>query len=321
MPNGHPEDETLADLIDGLLNDRDADEVRRHVVECARCQMRVGEARAPISFESSSPLRAAIPIALVEERRDVVPSVGDVWRLMWDDITMLGWLRRVDPDAIAVAPIFEVEDADNRCVLVPADDSDLGAVAVGVDLERLVPWAVLDVRLASLVDRSSDSSDNQRWRRVAPSRSAIDHRAEATDEIDADLARLAEATWLTSQPQSAPVLSYDVLTGAGLEPNRALAVSARGAAPTEAEADRIAAFTGAPRPSTTPGVSEDLRRLLDSPRLKARIRSFAERHGDTEAIARLRLAANVQPQLRAARGRPGAQADDLERLIDRLLDE
>src|SRR5437870_4167184 len=84
--------------------------------------------------------------------------------------------------------------------------NDRGAVAIGIDLERLVPWAVLDVRVASLADRNSDSGDNERWRRAAPSRSAIDHRVEATDEVDADLARLAEATWLTSQPQSTPVL-------------------------------------------------------------------------------------------------------------------
>lgn len=326
MPGPHPTDRTLAALVDGRLSNDAAAPAREHIADCARCQLRIGAAGdAAVRVERRDIAPVAVPLA--EESAASVPVAGDIWRLAWETNVMLTVIWRVEADRVAVLPIVETADADEWCVLLGRKTTGgLGDLAVSVAHDTTVPWAVLDARVARLTDTRSLAELRSAFRtggattaaRGEPVPSALDERLVGLDEVAERLAELANAVW--SPPVAAAVaaaaLDFDTLLETGLPPNRALAISSRGAAPSDEEADAIEAATGT-RPGARP-IDDDLRRKIDQPRRKAAIRARARANRRTEAAERRALAYAAQPALAAARGTHGA-APDFDTILDRLL--
>jgi hypothetical protein len=327
MTGPHPTDRSLAALVDGRLVGDRASEVGAHVSQCSRCQLRIGASSAGvISFDQ---VEAAEPVAVavLEESTAEPPVAGDVWRLAWDSISLLAVLWQVDLERVTVLPVVETADADDWSALLGGDlTSGLGELAVSVALETAVPWAVLDARVAQLADTEVLASLRMEYRTGASAttrrgdqvRSPLDDRLVGLEEVAEIINDMANATWAPVIANTEMVtFDYDLLVESGLPVNRALAISARGAAPTDAEADVIETATGV-RPGIQP-VHDALRRLIDQPRRKSAIRSRATANRRTEAAERLALARDAQPALAAARGTQGA-APDYDTILDGLLD-
>lgn len=332
MPGPHPTDRTLAALVDGRLGSDDAAAAREHVTGCARCQLRTGAAggavlpvqRPDIGRRDVEP----VPVPLVDVSAAHVPVPGDIWRLAWDSTVMLAVIWRVDADRVAVLPVVETADADDWCVLLDRGTTGgLGGLAVSVALETTVPWAALDARVGQLTDTHGLAELRSAFRtgatttaaRGEPVHSPLDERLVGLDEVAERLAELANAAWappVAASAAAAVALDFDTLLQAGLPVPRALAISTRGAALTDEEADAIEAATGV-RPAAQP-IDEDLRRKIDQPRRKAAIRARARANRRTEAAERLAIARDAAPALAAARGTRGA-APDFDTILDRLL--
>jgi hypothetical protein len=326
MPGPHPTDRTLAALVDGRLDHGTAAAAREHISDCARCQLRTGaagEAILPVRRREIEP----VPIPLVEDSAAKVPAAGDIWRLAWDATVVLTIIWRVEADRVAVLPVVETADADDWCALLDRTGTGgLGDLAVSVAQETTVPWAVLDARVGQLGDIRDLAELRAAFRtgaattasRGEPVRSPLDERLVGLDEVTERLAELANAVWAPPVAAAAVLaLDFDTLLAAGLPVPRALAISTRGAAPTDDEADAIEAATGI-RPAPQP-IDEDLRRKIDQPRRKAAIRARARANRRTEAAERLAIAHDAQPARAAARGTRGA-APDFDTILDRLLD-
>lgn len=326
MTAPHPTDRTLAALVDGRLVGDRATEVSEHVSQCSRCQLRIGASSAVVISNDQMELAAPVAVAVLEETTER-PAAGDVWRLAWESISLLAVIWQVDVERVTVLPVVETADADDWSALLGGDlTGGLGQVAVSVALETAVPWAVLDARVSQLVDVEGLASLRTEYRTGAPAatrrgaqvRSPLDDRLVGLEEIGEVLSDMANATWAPVISNAETVaLGYELLLDAGLPVNRALAISARGAAPTDAEADIIETATGV-RPGIQP-VDDALRRLIDQPRRKTAIRARAITNGRTEAAERLTLARDAQPALAAARGTRGA-APDYDTILDGLLD-
>ncbi len=325
MPGKHPTDRTLAAFVDGRLSNDAAAAAREHLADCARCQLRIGAADDPVvGVQRRDIPPVAIPLA--EESAASDPVAGDVWRLAWETNLMLAVIWRVEPDRVAVLPVVESADADEWCAFLDRRTTGgLGDLAVSVAYETTVPWAVLDSRVAHLEETGPLAELRSAFRTGAattamrgdPVHSPLDERLVGLDELAERLAELANAVW--SPPvtaTAAAALDFDALLDAGLPPNRALAISSRGAAPTDEEADAIAAATGT-RPAA-PAIDDDLRRKIDQPRRKAAIRARARANRRSEAAERRAVAQEAQPALAAARGTRGA-APDFDTILDRLL--
>jgi len=324
MPGKHPTDRTLAAYIDGRLSEDAAAAAREHAAGCARCQLRIGAANDPVDGVQRRDI-PPIPIRLAESAASD-PVAGDVWRLAWDANVMLAVIWDVGPDRVAVLPVVESADADDWCVFLDRSATGgLGDLAVSVAYETTVPWAVLDSRVVHLEETGALAELRSAFRTGAattamrgdPVHSLLDERLVGLDELAERLAELANAVWSPPVTAAAAVaLDFDALLDAGLPPNRALAISSRGAAPTDEEADAIEAATGV-RPAAQ-AIDDELRRKIDQPRRKSAIRTRASANRRSEAAERRALAQEAQPALAAARGTKGA-APDFDTILDRLL--
>jgi hypothetical protein len=329
MPAQHPTDRRLVALIDGRLADDDAREVRSHLEDCALCQLRAGQARtsarvaAPATFETKEVLA---PQAAFEDRM-AVPVQGDVWRLVWNGINELGVVDRVDADRhrLFVMPILaDVDDADEWCGVAKIEAlHDAMPVAVSVALEASIPWAVLDARVGHVSSmphlnilrtayKRGIEPDDAQLERGEPVFSALDPRVELLDELNDAFHGLADARWGADAEHmtaaQAPELSMDALLDAGLPPNRALAL-VRGDTPaTEDEVVRLERLTGVAPRAHGRVIPSDLRRELDQPRWRPKLRSRMAQYRRSEPDERAAVAFEaLQPQ--AARGTHGEQAD------------
>ena len=327
MPGPHPTDRSLAALIDGRFDTDMAHDVRSHVLNCAHCQLRVGSAETSAGASEGLQETEAIPVRLFDEVRDQLPSKGDIWRLAWDDTVLLGVVWRVDSDLIAVLPVVDLADTDEWSAVLTGDETGgLGEIAVAVALETSVPWSVLDARIVHLTEiepltllrtgyRTGASADGTL--RGQPILSPLDDRLVDLDELAQRLSVLANAVWLPAAGEaSALELTYDLLQEAGLPANRALAISKRGSAPTDNEAARIETATGVRPPS--PPIADALKKKIDSPFRKPKIRARARANRRSEAQERLSLAREAEPAASAARGTFGRPLD-YDDILDRLL--
>jgi len=322
----HPTDRNLAALIDGRLSDSVAEGLRGHIRNCLRCQLRAGAAGDTLNGENLQDVES-VPIAILDDIVPEMPDQGEIWRLVWDEITALAVIWRVDLDRLSVLPVIDLADADEWSALLhPEVTGRLGELAVSVALETAVPWSVLSACVTNLADTDSIRSLRTAFRSDSPStarrgdavRSPLDERLvglEATAEIFSDL---ANATWATVPAgPAAAYMGFEKLTDIGIETNRALAM-VRGGSPTDDEASLIKAETGV-WPAVS-AVDEKLRRAIDQPRRKAAIRARAAANHRDEGSERLALARLAEPALVAARGTKGAPPD-YDTILDRLLDD
>ena len=143
MRNRHPTDMTLAAVVDGTLDAASLEVARRHIEECGRCQLRIAQAGPPIELEPGEAATGVAVAIAVSEVRDDDPRRGDIWRLAWDDLSLLAVVWQAgDGDDLTVLPVFEECDADEWCVLFsPSETGGLGDFAVSVALEATVSVA------------------------------------------------------------------------------------------------------------------------------------------------------------------------------------
>ncbi len=323
MPKPHPTDRSLAALIDDRLRGDTAEAVRSHIRDCQRCQLRIGASGETLlngEWPSIDPVRVAI-----QESVDDPPAPRDVWRLTWDATSVLTVIWQVNPDQISVFPVLDSADADEWSALLASEvTGGLGELAVSVALETAVPWSALDARVARLADADTLASLRAAFRSGAPTdirrgdavRSPLDERLMCLEALTETMSDLANAIWAPAPTAATAIdFDFDALTGAGIAVHRALAI-VRGAAPDDDEANAIEAATGV-RPGPQP-VDDELRRTIDQPRRKTKIRARAAANRRGEGLERLALARQAQPALAAARGTYGA-APDYDTILDRLL--
>ena len=326
MTQLHPTDRTLAKLVDGYLDAATEAAARIHVAGCQRCQLRAALSHAGDWPDSPIPSFARVSVDIAEVR-DEDPAHGDVWRLTWDAIIILAVVWQTGADRIGILPLVETCDADEWCARLPAAVTGLGEIAVSVASETEVPWSVLDARVDHLTDMDSvvrlrsayrTGVDAESVARGEAVHSPLDERLLALDVLKERLVELAEAAWMPLVAEATDrTFDFDSLVSAGLPPNRALAI-ARGATPSEEEADAIEAGTG--RRPTLPPIPEDLRRTIDLPVRKLQIRERAVRNQRSEAAERLDLARRAEPALAAARGTYG-HPPDYDTVLNHLLGE
>ena len=327
MRHLHPTDMTLAAVVDGTLDAAPLEVARRHIEECGRCQLRIGQAGPAIEGESREMATGVAVAMAVGEVRDDDPRRGDIWRLAWDNLSLLVVVWQPgDGGDLTVLPVFEECDADEWCVLFsPSETGGLGDLAVSVALEATVPWPVLDARVGRVATTESLSELRSAHESGSPARlvprgnrvrSELDERTEALDGARDMLEQLSDVAWAPAAvaPTPASTSTVNVLFEV-LRPEEALAIS-RGAPLTDTQATLIEEATGTP--AVSPPLSPEIVRLLDSPTRKHKIRTRARQSGRSEASERRELAHGLH--LGVAARQAGDAGIDYGVILDEILD-
>lgn len=328
MSDAHPTERVLARLVDDRLDSAQAEETRRHLDQCVRCASRVARLQPATTTVLPAARLESIPVRFAEDR-DVEPSKGEIWRLSWGETEQLAvvWVGGSLP--YTVLPLIDSSLAGDGCVIFPNEESGLGDVAVWMSARTDVPAVVMDARVGRLksivaltrhdeADRADLSLQTSGVEIGAPIRPELDARSDAMEIVRDEFRILSEAAWVPEATETQAVtLDFDSLINAQLPTNRALAI-VRGASPTPAERNLIAASTGVTIGDAP--VSLEVIRELERPTRKSRIRDRARRHNRDEGAERRELARQVEPALMAARGTEGRPPEP-SRLLDALLDE
>lgn len=323
MPD-HPTDRQLGAFVDGTLVDGPVAEIQAHVEGCARCRYRVDQAQPAVEM----PKLSEFPYLTIEvplEDRERTPTVGDIWRLSWDDEDTLAVIWGVDSEHVRVLPVLDTADADEWTLLLGPAESSLGTdIAVSVALSTAVPWAVLDAAIAAVANTTNLTELMQAFKQGTsanvptgdPVLQPGDDRLGELEETSDLFARFANIPWPPSVEATAPAADFDMLLSilGESEVERALAIANRGARPTDAEADLIESATGQ-RPTGAP-LDPDLIRAIDRPKWKPAVRKQAAARRQGEADARRALA--DQAALVAARGHYSGKVDP-EVVLERLF--
>lgn len=325
MPD-HPTDLQLGAFVDGTLADGSVAEIQAHVEGCPRCRYRIDQAQPAVDLPQLSEF-PYLTVGLPPDDRERTPTVGDIWRLSWDDEDTLGVIWGVHPEHIRVLPVLATGDADEWALLLGPADSSLGTdIAVSVALATTVAWAVLDAAVAAVAD-TTNLADLMRAFKQGTSANVPtgdpvlqpgDERLVELEETGDLFARFANIPWPPSVEATAPAADFDTLLSilGESEVERALAISNRGARPTDIEADLIEAVTGQ-RPAGAP-LDSDVIQAIDRPKWKPVVRRRAAARHLGEADARRQLADEAGPALVAARGHYSGKVDP-EVVLERLF--
>jgi Putative zinc-finger len=325
MHTQHPTDRRIAALFDGRLDEAEASGLRNHIASCPLCQLRAGQAEGAGPAELPTdvqPAEAVLPPLGTFEDRGSVPTPGDVWRLVWDDINELGVVDAVDADRqrIFIMPVLaDVDTADEWCAF-----ASLGVlqsvydVAVSVALGASIPWLVLDAKVGQIdmeelnelraTYKHGIEPDDDFIPRGMPVLSPFDNRLDALGTLSDAFHVLAQADWgiehVAAHGVAVENLSFDALVDAGISNRRALALVRGDAAPTKDEARLIdtqaVTFTS---PVSRP-IPDELRHELNQPRYRERLRARARSNQRAEADERVAVAYEVMEPT-AARGTQG----------------
>lgn len=335
MPDAHPDDLTLADFVDGLLDELSRRRIRDHVDSCAICRKATGAISA-VRLPDLSPLDAAdlptVPTQLlsaVAAARTAPFQPGQLWRVAWKDRTLL--VAVVDrPTAHARIPVVAAAAADSE-----ADDG--GAVELSAAQARLgfrlrlhrgatasLPAFVFDVLLAELaaVPQLRDYADE-----LHP----LDPARLAGDALAAQLDWFVDATWLpeTSQPTqaittqavAAGLTALQVAQNLDVPLPRAVQLLRGTAEPNSHERNALARLLSVPAHEIALDLSDvpdDLVHHLSDPALRPRLRARARRlEIDETAVMRQIAITALRPAARRA-GRIGADLD-WRQVIDDIL--
>jgi hypothetical protein len=320
MTSTHPLALELARYSDNLADADEATKIRRHLETCPLCRMqldRIAEFPAAAADELSNTHARATP-APGSPSQLTSPAPGEIRRLTWDDTAHLALIVRVDDDRVLGRPILPwgLRDLpicnELECKLETIDIS-LPVLTVGVWFRH----GVVDTTVGRCLEPTYFADDVvtcdglRGW--LIEQVPGFDATTDLLDEFADDIDTLeAGAQWTPLESPAAPDLN--TLIDAGLDPGRALDV-VRGDALSDDEARRIADVTGVT--PVTP-VPVNVRRLLDHPRFKHRLRDRAASRGVSEGDARTELAAVLRQPI-AARTSDGAPLT-LEQRLESLLE-
>lgn len=161
---GHPNEMTLADFLEGDLDDATAAAVSAHVAGCTLCRTIIEGAGPSIAVAVPRDDVAAVAhswvlpedqLTRLRERTVVPPAVGQLWRLRvpvdGGQVADLAVLTVVSDDVLIAVPATSDsrESTDLWTWQANVQGSDL-TVAVWVSLETAIGWEALDVCLGSV---------------------------------------------------------------------------------------------------------------------------------------------------------------------------
>lgn len=308
----HPDELSLCEYADGLLEGAERRVVEGHLTACDRCARIVGDLRdqeqpttSPPSFLSPRFGTAAVPRVLMEamtDRRVTTPSPGQLWRLEWQGRAALAVVLDESQNARAqVAPVAtDPHLAGSRAIGVDTRNSPVGfAIALCSHITAEVPGFVLDCVLGDLQWAVQRSSAEPTVGGLPPSDPVRDYRA-ALAEV---LAHFSAADWT-------PAPAHDEATLGELAERRGLAVDDIADALSIRVRDALALLRGQRdlEPAQAPVLAElldiDEEDLPSGPPLPAQLveeLSRAERRPAVRARARRTGASEVDTYRRVAR--------------------
>ncbi|MHB1128856.1 MAG: hypothetical protein ACYC06_02260 [Ilumatobacteraceae bacterium] len=321
--NPHPSPIELADLADDILDRDTANVVRAHVAQCAYCRLlfrNAAETAVDSTVHATMPMSTGAPW---RSYQTLAPTVGQIWRLSWDDVSVLGVLGREPVDLRMAVRLVVAEDD-----LEPATDSilaDLAGDNITVAVLRAAVWVQLStletcvgeiIGDLELPDELLELTNLSAWIETQLPPWADDHTLDIVDQIAIDLEQLAEADWTSVRGDTdATQFDTDRLLQAGIDGPRVIELS-RGAMPAANEY-RALRSAGAD-PDALAAVPSKVRAELDQPRYKIAILDHARLRRMTESQVRQELASQLRMPI-AARTTNGAQislADRLRKLLD-----
>jgi hypothetical protein len=148
----HPLDVDLADLVDGLVDDRRAAQLEAHVAECLLCLVKRRRlVHAPPAGDGGAPLPSPDFVVPRVDRTVVAPASGEIW-LAGDEERVLVLVLRVRDDRALVVPVsLDTEAADDEAVVVDADRSPFQTpLLIHPALAMELPRTVLAGKVATL---------------------------------------------------------------------------------------------------------------------------------------------------------------------------
>lgn len=160
---GHPNEMTLADFLEGDLDDATSAAVSAHTAGCALCRTIIEGAGPSIAEavprdDAASEHSWALPeeqLTRLRERTVESPAVGQLWRLRvpvdGGQLADLAVLTVVSDDVLIAVPATSDsrQSTDLWTWQAAVQSSDL-TVAVWVSLETAIGWEALDVCLGSV---------------------------------------------------------------------------------------------------------------------------------------------------------------------------
>jgi hypothetical protein len=255
-------------------------------------------------------LLAAVWRSAESEPPDPIP--GQIWRLLWDDLSALAVILEVGGDGLLVAPIsIDPPVGDDRALVLDETVTVLGvAVAVWVGLARRIPTHVLDLYLDSLETEVKEAL--VRLRREVdgnmrlpahtslgqPVTSPFDAAADVEATLGDALDDLAAAAWVPNERAERRTLkevlgpTFDLgalksVLGVSLP---AVWEIVRGRAPfTAAQARALARFAGVSEAevlATVPPPPRELVREIDHPRWRPELHQLRRHRSLSDSAVR-----------------------------------
>ena len=320
MTSKHPLALDLARYSDNLTGADEATKIRRHLATCPLCRLEQHRIAASSPDEVAELSDSNIHTAPAPGRQPQLATAvpGELRRLTWDDTAHLALIVRVDDDRVLCRPVLPW--GLRNLPICNELEFNLGAIDVALSLLTAGVWfrhGVVDatvgrcVELTYLADDIVNSDGLREW--FIEQVPGVDATTDLLDEFADDIDALeAGGEWTPLARPEGPDLN--TLIEAGLQPGRALEV-VRGDALTSDEAHRVAAVTGV---TPVTAVPIDVRRLLDHPRFKTRLRDRAATRGVSEGVVRTELAAALRQPIaaRTAHGKPLTLEQRLESLLE-----
>ncbi|MGO9334453.1 MAG: zf-HC2 domain-containing protein [Acidimicrobiales bacterium] len=330
----HPTDLELAQFVDGLLNEQDADVVRRHLDGCAACRALVADI-GPANWSRRVPTAAA-PFTsggLKEGFANVPgdPRPGELWHLEWEEDAALALVLAADLSSVHIVPVVvDTDAADESVVWISADDGPLGVeLAAWVGLVISVPLGVLHASFGS-VNAAAFVQVRQAAATERSLASSGDMIIGGYAHIAAVIGRLSAAKWAEAPAQDpidlrkrAQDLGISVATlaqGLAVAPGEVTELfrGQRAPSPTEVEALANILQIDVLKLRRTPTIPEDMERSIERPAWRPRLRDRARKLGISEAAARRQLAVDLLPVAARTTG-PTRGRPDWNQLIAELL--
>lgn len=321
--NPHPSPIELVGLADNNLDRDAANAVRAHVKQCAYCRLLFRNATETTLDHTEDVVLPTSNGTPWRSYPTTIPAAGQIWRLSWDDVSLLGVLGREPIDQRVVIRLVLTDDN-----LEPATESVLADLA-GDQIMIAVLRAAIWVQLSSLEtcvgeligglelpDELLELTSVSPWieKQLAPW--ADDYALDLVDQLAMDLEQLVQADWSTvCGDANATQLDTDKLLQAGFEGPRVIEL-ARGAMPAAYEYSALRS-AGAD-PDALAAVPSKVRAELDQPRYKIAILSYARLRRTTESQVRQVLASQLRMPIaaRTADGGLISLADRLKKLLD-----
>lgn len=281
--------------------------------------------RLSVALESAS-----IPetVTFAWNGRPPDPSVGQLWRARWEDVSQLLLLIEVMPRAVRAVPItLDPDEANASTVIIPEEATSLGIpLFAWIDDATSLPLRTLDRFVGRVFEASGDLSQMERG---APAATLFHESYVEHGRIQDALKVFVEARWapegegnLSEILKTLPARKLEEVLQ--LPPQQVLALRRGTRSLSPAEAERVAPYLDMPVDSLlrgNPRLPEELIADLDLPRFRCQVRRIADQKGVAETDAWVEAGyAVLAPAYRQTQGAALAWEERLQQYFDAVLD-